>query len=215
MGYEHFSTTSKTESDEVTDSSVKNLLPISRECEVTSDGKNECDVPVCENSPIFDDHSEILSNFNDDDISSDDNAFEDIKYVEASPLDPELVSLEGENNERLTSVVMKNTSDNSTNDPLLEEVDLFLASDNSIAPGIENFGYDSKGDIRFLKKLLVDDSIPLPENDSSNFDHQDNSPSFPCPPPEPSDVEFDFEPNSGELISAVMNNIKDECFDSG
>nr|GFC22751.1 hypothetical protein [Tanacetum cinerariifolium] len=57
-------------------------------------------------------------------------------------------------------------------------------------------------------------------NESSNFDHHDD-PSFPRPPPEPSDVEdfFDFKPNSRELISAVINNIdelnKDECFDPG
>nr|GFD50830.1 hypothetical protein [Tanacetum cinerariifolium] len=65
-----------------------------------------------------------------------------------------------------------------------------------------------------------DDSISLPKNKSSNFDHQDD-PSFPRPPPKPPDVEFcfDFEPNSGEVISAVMNNIdelnEDECFDPG
>nr|GFD27937.1 hypothetical protein [Tanacetum cinerariifolium] len=115
---------------------------------------------------------------------------------------------------------MKDISDNSTNDPLLEEVDLFFASDNSMPPGIENFDYDSEGDIHFLEELLVDDSIPLFENESSNFDHHDE-PSFPRPPPKPPDVEFffDFEPDSGELISAVMNNIdefnKDECFDPG
>nr|GFB53509.1 hypothetical protein [Tanacetum cinerariifolium] len=53
---------------------------------------------VCENSPIFDDHSEIFSDSNNnDDISSDDDAFEDIEYVEASLLDSEFVSLEEEN----------------------------------------------------------------------------------------------------------------------
>nr|GEU88538.1 hypothetical protein [Tanacetum cinerariifolium] len=65
---------------------------------------------------------------------------------------------------------------------------------------------------------INDDSISLPKNKSSNFDHQDD-PSFSRPPPKPPDVEFcfDFEPNSGEVISAVMNNIdelnEDECFD--
>nr|GFA74135.1 hypothetical protein [Tanacetum cinerariifolium] len=54
-----------------------------RECEVTSEDKRECDVPVCENS-FFDDHYEILSDLNNDDISSDDDAFKDIEYVEAS-----------------------------------------------------------------------------------------------------------------------------------
>nr|GEX24302.1 hypothetical protein [Tanacetum cinerariifolium] len=109
--------------------------------------------------------------------------------------------------ERMTSVVMKDISDDSTNNPFLEEVDLFLALENSIPPGIENFGYDSEGDIHFLEELLVDDFISFPENESSNFDYHDDS-SFPLPPPEPPDVEFffDLEPNSGELISVVKNN---------
>nr|GEX20099.1 hypothetical protein [Tanacetum cinerariifolium] len=84
-------------------------------------------------------------------------------------------------------------------------------------PRIESDDYDSEGDIHFLEELLSDDSIPLPENKSSNFDHHD--PSFPHPPPKPPDVEifFDVESDSGELISVVMNNIdelnEDECFD--
>nr|GEX38809.1 hypothetical protein [Tanacetum cinerariifolium] len=251
------------------------------ECEVTSEDKRECDVLVCKDSStfdVFDDHSEIFSDSNNDDILSDDNAFEDIKYVEASLPVLELVSLEEENvvyqeeeevdlkdifqiqdvilrekvlsinhliadteslndnptpdrvlkssasipifeesdnsfsynfspefetfsdhteetrsgsttthkslpeydsfcfeidpdQERLTSVFMKDISDDSSNDPLLEEVDLFLASDNSIPPGIENFGYDSEGDIRFLEELLIDDSILFPNNEAFNFDH--------------------------------------------
>nr|GEZ38897.1 hypothetical protein [Tanacetum cinerariifolium] len=290
------------ESDKVTESSVKNLLPILSEYEVTLEDKRECVVHVCKDSSTFDvckEHFEILSDSNDDDISSDDNAFENIEYVEASPLDSELVSLEEKNvvcqedekfdledilqiqdviprekllsinhliadieslndnptpdcvlnsstsipifeesvnslsnnsllefetfsdhteetrsgsptthapeydsfcfeiepdQERLTSIVKNDISDDSTNDPLLEEVDLFLTLDNLI-PGIRNIDYDSEGDIHFLEELLVDDFIPILENESLNFDHQDD-PSFPRPPPKPPDVEFfiDSEP---------------------
>nr|GEX13316.1 hypothetical protein [Tanacetum cinerariifolium] len=69
------------------------------EYEVTSEDKRECGVPVCEDSSTFDvceDHSEILFDSNNDDISSDDDVFEDIEYVEATPLESELVSLEEE-----------------------------------------------------------------------------------------------------------------------
>nr|GFA21562.1 hypothetical protein [Tanacetum cinerariifolium] len=94
--------------------------------------------------------------------------------------------------------------------PHLEEVNLFLASDNSIPPGIENFAYDPEGDIHFLEELLIEDSIYFPNNESS-----DNQ-SFPRPPPEPPDAKFDLEP---EVISAMMKNIdelnEDECFDQG
>nr|GFA60201.1 hypothetical protein [Tanacetum cinerariifolium] len=105
-------------------------------------------------------------------------------------------------------------------DSLREEIDIFTDTDDLMPPGIESDDYDSKGDIHFLKELLSNDFIPLLKNESSNFDHHDD-PSFPRPPLEPLDVEvfFDFEPNSGELISAVMNNIdelnEDECFDPG
>nr|GFD14691.1 hypothetical protein [Tanacetum cinerariifolium] len=75
MGYEHPNTTSKTESNEKIKSGVEELVPIPRECEVTSEDKRECDVLVYEDSNTLDgcdDHSEILSDSNNDDISSDD-----------------------------------------------------------------------------------------------------------------------------------------------
>nr|GFD20868.1 hypothetical protein [Tanacetum cinerariifolium] len=56
--------------------------------------------------------------------------------------------------EWLVNVAKSNIFDDSSNDPLLEEVDLFLASDHLIPPGIKNFAYDSEGDIRFLEELL-------------------------------------------------------------
>nr|GFB02945.1 hypothetical protein [Tanacetum cinerariifolium] len=83
--------------------------------------------------------------------------------------------------ERLINVLKTDISYNSSNDPLLEEADLFLASDNSIPPGIDNFADDSKGDIRFLEELLIDDSIFSHESFDSNF--EDNQ-SIPLPLPE-------------------------------
>nr|GEW19385.1 hypothetical protein [Tanacetum cinerariifolium] len=201
MGFEHLSTIPETESDEVNKSSVKNLVLIP---------------------------------------SNDDDAFEDIEYVEAS----ELVSLKEENvvyqeekecdledilqiqdvilREKLLSINrliadIEFLNDNPTSDrvfksfasfPIFEKSNNSLSyldnslpefetfsdhteetrSDNSIPPGIENIDYDSEGDIYFIEELLVDDSIPLPKNESSNFDHQ-NDLSFPRPPPKPPDVE--------------------------
>nr|GEW16640.1 hypothetical protein [Tanacetum cinerariifolium] len=99
-----------------------------------------------------------------------------------------------------------------------EEIDIFTGTDELLPPDFESDDYDSEGDINVLEELLVDDFISLPENESFYFDHQDD-PSFPRPPSEPPDAEFDFEPNSGVVISAVMNDIdelnEDECFDPG
>nr|GEU50398.1 hypothetical protein [Tanacetum cinerariifolium] len=292
MGYEDPNTTLETESDEIIKSGVEELVQILSENEVTLEYKRECDVPVCENSTICNDHSEIFfDSKNDDDISSDDDDFEDIEYVEASLPDPEIVRIEEENvvhqeeeedvhledvfqiqdvvlrekllsinclianieslndnptsdrvlnssvsipisgeynnslsdnflpefktfcdhtkdtrSERLINVVKNNISD----DPLLEEADLFLAFDNLIPLGIENFPDDSEGDICFLKALLIDDSILIPNNESSESSF-DNS-SFLRPPPKPLDVEFDFELDAEILI--VMNGSNEfKCLD--
>nr|GEX90739.1 hypothetical protein [Tanacetum cinerariifolium] len=101
--------------------------------------------------------------------------------------------------ERLINVIKNDIPDDSSNDPLLEEADLFLASDNSIPPGIENFADDSEGDIRFLEELLIDDSILSHESSDSNFE---DNPLVPRPPPEPPGAETD----AGEEIPVVMND---------
>nr|GEU55206.1 putative ribonuclease H-like domain-containing protein [Tanacetum cinerariifolium] len=46
MGYEHFSITPETESDEVTESNAENLLPIQSKCEVTLEDEIERDMPA-------------------------------------------------------------------------------------------------------------------------------------------------------------------------
>nr|GEW92764.1 hypothetical protein [Tanacetum cinerariifolium] len=89
--------------------------------------------------------------------------------------------------ESLINLMKNDIPDNSSNDPLLEEVDLFLF-DNSIPPGIENITDDPEGDICFLEELLIDDSILSHESFDSNFEE---NPSIPRPPPEPPDVETD------------------------
>nr|GEU45297.1 hypothetical protein [Tanacetum cinerariifolium] len=117
--------------------------------------------------------------------------------------------------ERLTSVVKNDIFDDSSNDPLLEEVDLFLASDNSIPSGIENFSYNSERDIRFLEELLVDDSIPFLKNEASDFDHQDD-PLFPRPPSKLPNVEFFFYSKPDVIAEEILDKLNDDkCFDPG
>nr|GEU40094.1 hypothetical protein [Tanacetum cinerariifolium] len=92
---EHLSTIPETESNEVIKSSVEILVPVPSESEGISD--DTCDLPFCDNSPplyVLNDHFKIFSDFNDDCTSSDDDSFDFTDYVEASPLDSELVSLE-------------------------------------------------------------------------------------------------------------------------
>ncbi|GJY39742.1 hypothetical protein Tco_0426106 [Tanacetum coccineum] len=97
MEDEHLDTILATESDEVIKSSVENLVPIPSESEGIPD--SVCDMPLCNNpTPLeaFKEHSEIVVDFNDDSTSSDDDSpyCKDIDYVDASPPDAEIVSLE-------------------------------------------------------------------------------------------------------------------------
>nr|GEW69984.1 hypothetical protein [Tanacetum cinerariifolium] len=165
MGYEHSNTTSETESYEIIKSGVEELVPILSENEVTLEDKRECDLPVCENSPICDDHSEIFSDSKDDDDILVYDDFEDIEYVEASLLDPEIVSVEEENE----NVVQHEE----------EEVDL---------EDISQIQDVVLRDIHFLEELLIDESILSHESSDSNFE---DNPSIPRPPLEPPDAKTD------------------------
>ncbi|GKD10529.1 hypothetical protein Tco_1190214, partial [Tanacetum coccineum] len=101
MEDEHLDTFPATESDKVIKSSVENLVPIPSEFKGISEYM--CDVPVGEDSSTFDalsDHSEILSDSNNDGTSSDDDSYENIEYVEASPFNLEYDSLEEVNEDQ-------------------------------------------------------------------------------------------------------------------
>ncbi|GJV93305.1 hypothetical protein Tco_1541118 [Tanacetum coccineum] len=91
MGDEHLDTIPSTE----------NLVPIPSELEGISD--DTCDMLVGKDSSTFDalsDHYEILFDSNNDGTSSNDDSFENIEYVEASPLNLEIVSLEEVNKDQ-------------------------------------------------------------------------------------------------------------------
>nr|GEX70508.1 hypothetical protein [Tanacetum cinerariifolium] len=97
MGDEHLDTILATKSNELIKSSVKNLVPIPSESKGIPD--NMCDLPFHDNSSPLDvskDQFKDFANSNDDSTLIDDDSFsiDDIKYVEASPPNFELVSLE-------------------------------------------------------------------------------------------------------------------------
>nr|GEV46378.1 hypothetical protein [Tanacetum cinerariifolium] len=97
IGDEHLDIVLATESDEFIKSSVKDLIPIPSESEGIPD--NMYDVPFHDNSLPLDiskDQFEDFFDSNDDSTSIDNDSFsiDNIEYVEASPPDSELVSLE-------------------------------------------------------------------------------------------------------------------------
>nr|GFC22982.1 hypothetical protein [Tanacetum cinerariifolium] len=91
MGYEHLSINPETESDEVTESKAKNLLPIPNECAVALEDNKECDLLISENSHVYDNSDTFSDSEINDDISVYDDDFENIEYVEASLSDPAIV----------------------------------------------------------------------------------------------------------------------------
>ncbi|GJV49732.1 hypothetical protein Tco_1439944 [Tanacetum coccineum] len=69
-----------------------------------------CDVPFCDNSPpldVLNDHFEIFSDSNDDCTLSDNDSFENIDYVKASPPDNSLIM----GNEELSTIPEKESDE--------------------------------------------------------------------------------------------------------
>nr|GEW75438.1 hypothetical protein [Tanacetum cinerariifolium] len=137
MGDEHLVTISATKSNEVIKSSVEDLILIPSESEGIPD--TMCDVHLVNNPTPLEakDHFEVVINSIDDYSSSDDDSLynENIEYVELSPHDSELVSLE------VAEIVIpkdEKIEDDNLREKLLNETNTF---DNSL-PEFENFCSD-------------------------------------------------------------------------
>ncbi|GJU51516.1 hypothetical protein Tco_1221071 [Tanacetum coccineum] len=96
-------------------------------------------------------------------------------------------------------------------DSLIEEINIFLAPDDSIPPGIKKDDYDSEGDILFLKELLSNDSFSLPKNKSFHFDryYDPSSHRPPAKPPDDDGIHFDIELDTGILTAKVVDDISE------
>nr|GEU63607.1 hypothetical protein [Tanacetum cinerariifolium] len=182
-------------------SSVKNLVQIPSEYEVTFNNESECDVPVKdESSTIFTTFSNPTFDYNDDFTSSDDELLskEDVPMENFKIYSNPLFSDEEINSNKIDPHYFNAESNLieslSNQDTLFDSSPKFDYLEDFSGERIKIDDYDLEGDIHFLEELLSNDSISLPENKSSNFDHHDD-PSFPRPPPEPPDVEIFFEPN--------------------
>ncbi|GJR51635.1 hypothetical protein Tco_1402156 [Tanacetum coccineum] len=88
----------------------------------------------------------------DFDLEEEIRLVENLLYDNSSPRPPE------EHNLEIADTIFESLSPSpilvEDSDSLMEEIDLFLASDDSMPPGIEDDDYDSEGDICFLEELL-------------------------------------------------------------
>ncbi|GJV58254.1 hypothetical protein Tco_1459259 [Tanacetum coccineum] len=147
----------------------------------------------------------------DFDLEEEIRLVENLSYDNSSPRPPE--ECNSENVDTIIESPSPSPIPVEDSDSHMEEIDLFLASDDSMPPGIENDDYDSEGDIRFLEELLSNDPLPLPKIESSNLDHY-YDPSSPRPPPEPPDVEICFDVEPDTIVKNDFEELnEDECFD--
>ncbi|GJR96724.1 hypothetical protein Tco_0268898 [Tanacetum coccineum] len=178
MEDEHLDTIPATELDEVIKSSVKNLVQIPSESEGIPD--KICDVRFRDNSPPLDilkDQFQDFSDSNDDSTLIDDDSFsiDDIDYVEASPPDSELVSLE--------EVKDFHTEDGEIEDDILREklskINLLIAkieAINSNPPLSSDFV--TKSPSTFLNFFLEETNTfdnSIPKSETFCFDLEENS----------------------------------------
>nr|GEY73390.1 hypothetical protein [Tanacetum cinerariifolium] len=164
------------ESDKVTESSAKNLLPILSECEVTSEDKSKCDMPIQDQSSlVFTTFSIPLFNNNDDLNSSDDESLpdEDVSTEEfkiysnplfdndeinSDRLDPHCFNVESD---FVKSLLNRDTFIDSSPkfDFLLKE---FSGELTHINPEIMEADFNFEEEIRLIENLLYDNSSPRP-----------------------------------------------------
>ncbi|GKD12117.1 hypothetical protein Tco_1196524 [Tanacetum coccineum] len=206
MEDEHLDTILTTKSNEVIKSSVENLVQIPSEFKGIS--KDTYDVPVSEDSSTFNalsDHSEILSDSNNDGTSSDDDSYENIEYVEASPLNLEYDSLEEVNDvdqeekDRLVTNI-ESLKDNPTPDYV------FKSSSSFPIPVVDSDSFFEESDTSLSH---LDNSLPEFETFSDHTEetrsgstttHANNS------LPEYDSFLFEVEPDQGGLTGIVISD---------
>ncbi|GJV06104.1 hypothetical protein Tco_1343760 [Tanacetum coccineum] len=204
MEDEHLDTISATESEEVIKSSVDILVPIPSESKGIPD--KMCNVPFRDNSPPLDiskDQFEGFFDSNDDSTSTDDDSFsiDDMDYVEASPPDSELVSLE----ERLVVAVPTRF------DYSLPDYEAFYLDDDHIKEKSSG-STTTQSDISLSKygSFIFDlSNDPFPPADRSDFYHEEFADEHDhiISPPEYDCFYFKSEPDPGELTSIVDSGI--------
>nr|GEW63830.1 reverse transcriptase domain-containing protein [Tanacetum cinerariifolium] len=199
MGYEHFSTTLVMEFDEVAESSIKNLVPIPREYEVTSDNESKYEVPIKDDSSAFTTFSNPLFNdsddftFNDNESVHDENVpIEESKINHLEEFSGPLMPIRIAEEERIRREHAEYIS-------LMER----LITINPCPHLTVN--------TNTIFESFPSSLIPIQDNDSQREEIDIVTNTDELLPP---DAEFDFETDSEEEISVVMNdNDELRCLD--
>nr|GEU83261.1 hypothetical protein [Tanacetum cinerariifolium] len=174
MGYEHLSITPEMESDEVTESNAKNLLPIPSEYEVTLEDESECDMSAkndCSppfttfSNPFFKDNDDLDSS-NDESLPKEDvpaeefkvysNPFFDEDEINSDKLDPHCFNVESDFVESLLN-----------RDTFIDSSSKFDFSGElaHVNPEIPESDFDFKKEIHLSENLLYVNSTSQPSEE--------------------------------------------------
>nr|GEW51880.1 reverse transcriptase domain-containing protein [Tanacetum cinerariifolium] len=214
MGYEHFNTNLVT--NDVVESSTKNLVPIPRESEVVSENGSKSIEPVKDKSSVFTTISNPL--FDNDKINSD----ELNSYVRSNS-DESTFNHDTEKFDNLDEffrplipihIVEEERIRREHADYINRMEMLFTINPHPHPSTVENDESDEEvdifGDLR-VHNFIQNSEHEFFESEDSNFDN----PLVPLPPPEPPYEEFDFESVFKNEILVVRNTIvKFECIDA-
>nr|GEY61765.1 hypothetical protein [Tanacetum cinerariifolium] len=215
MGYKHPSITPETESDEVTESNVKNLLPIPSKCEVTLEDEIECDMPakdVC--SPLFTSFSNHLFKDNDDLDSSNDeslldedvpakefkiysNSLFDNDEISSDKLEPHCFNVESD--------FVKSLLSRDTFIDFSSKFD-FSGGLTPIKPEIPKSNFDFEEEIRLIENLLYDNSFPRPPEELNEEINIVTETDDVLPPSVENDDDSSDDPLLGEGDFFLSNN---------
>ncbi|GKF42566.1 hypothetical protein Tco_0125908 [Tanacetum coccineum] len=199
--------------------SVKSLVPIPSEFEGISN--DTCDEPVFEDPSTFDtlnDHSEILSDSNDDGTSSDDDDFEDIEYVsleEVNDVDQEEKEFDLEDILQIQDVILRekllninrlivyieSLNDNPSPDRMFKSPSLVPIPVTDIDSFFEEFDTSLSYSDKSLPEFEPFSDDTEETRSGSTTTHANNS------LPEYDSFLFEIKPDQGELTNVVIEEV--------
>nr|GEV22604.1 reverse transcriptase domain-containing protein [Tanacetum cinerariifolium] len=184
MGYEHFSTTLVMKLDKVAESSTKNLVPIPREYEVTSDNKNDSNEPVKDDSSAFTTFPNPLFNDKDDVTIHEDDVLIKDSNVYSNPLfDNDEI-----NSDKLESHVESNFVES-------------LSNHDSLIDSREHAKYISR-----MEMLFIINPCPRPTVNANTIAESFPSSLIPVQDNESQREEIDIVTNTNELLPPGFEN---------
>nr|GEZ30753.1 hypothetical protein [Tanacetum cinerariifolium] len=205
MGYEHFNTNLVT--NNVAETSIKNLVPIPHEGKVTSDNGSKSTEPF-DNLDEFSEPLIPIHIIEEERIRREHayyiNRMEMLFTINPRPHPSTYANTNVESFSSLPNPIQDS-------DPHQEEIDVVSITDEVLPPSVEND--DSDEEVDADDDLRIDNSIQNSEHEFAESEDSDfDNPSVPLPPSEPPDEEFDFEIDTIVEFECIDARVKFDVF---